>query len=50
MWMCVRQLQGGTLAKTSEDTPEVGVELSKFQEGDTASSLLRSDEAWSKHS
>lgn len=50
MWMCVGQVQGRALAKMPEDTPEVGAELNRSQEGDTASSLSRSDVAWSKHS
>lgn len=50
MWMCVRQVQGHALAETSEDTPEADADLNRSQEEDTASSLLRSDVAWSKHS
>ena len=48
MWMCVRQVQGHALAETSEDTPEADADLNRSQEEDTASSLLRSDVAWSK--
>lgn len=50
MWMRVGQVQGEALAKMPEDTPEVGAELNRSQEGDTASSLSRSDVAWPKHS